>query len=76
MRILIKKWLFLWIILSMFFITMCVPGLSGPEDSSAVDQAKLDSLRQRNCPRWMSSATEYYNNKNYKDAVNMYSEIL
>ena len=71
-----KRWLFLWIILSMFFITMCVPGSSGPDDSSAAEQAKLDSLRQRNCPRWMSSATEYYNNKNYKDAVNMYSEIL
>ena len=46
MRILIKRWLFLWIILSIFFITMCVPPSSGPEDNTAAEQAKLDSLRQ------------------------------
>ena len=55
---------------------MCVPPSSGPNDSSAAELAKLDSLRQRNCPRWMSSATEYYNNKNYKDAVKCYDEAI
>ena len=76
MRILIKKWLFLWIILSMFFITMCVPGSSGPEDSSALEQAKLDSLRRLKCPRFMSSAAEYYRNRNWRETVEMYSQII
>ena len=71
-----KGWLFLWIILSMFFITMCVPGSSGPEDSSAVEQAKLDSLRQLKCPRFMSSAAEYYRNRNWRETVEMYSQII
>lgn len=71
-----KGWLFLWIILSMFFITMCVPGSSGPEDSSAAEQAKLDSLRQLKCPRFMSSAAEYYRNRNWRETVEMYSQII
>ena len=76
MRILIKRWLFLWIILSIFFITMCVPLSSGPEDNTAAEQAKLDSLRQLKCPRFMSSAAEYYRNRNWRKTVEMYSQII
>ena len=76
MRILIKRWLFLWIILSIFFITMCVPPSSGPEDNTAAEQAKLDSLRQLKCPRFMSSAAEYYRNRNWRETVEMYSQII
>ena len=76
MRILIKRWLFLWIILSIFFITMCVPPSSGPEDNTAWEQAKLDSMRQLKCPRFMSSAAEYYRNRNWRETVEMYSQII
>ena len=71
-----KRWLFLWSILSMYFITMCVPGSSGPEDSFAAEQAKLDSLRRLKCPRFMSSAAEYYRNRNWRETVEMYSQII
>ena len=59
----------------MFFITMCVPHTSGPEDNTAVEQAKLDSLRRLKCPRFMSSAAEYYRNRNWRETVEMYSQI-
>mgnify|MGYP001479551162 FL=1 len=75
MRNIRKFRLYLWIILSMFFITMCVPPSSGPEDNTAVEQAKLDSLRRLKCPRYMSSAAEYYRNRNWRETVEMYSQI-
>ena len=75
MRNIRKFWLYSWIILSMFFITMCVPPSSGPEDNTAVEQAKLDSLRRLKCPRFMSSAAEYYRNRNWRETVEMYSQI-
>ncbi len=76
MRNIRKIRLYLWIILSMFFITMCVPPSSGPEDNTAVEQAKLDSLRRLKCPRFMSSAAEYYRNRNWRETVEMYSQII
>jgi len=75
MRNIRKFRLYSWIILSMFFITMCVPPSSGPEDNTALEQAKLDSLRRLKCPRFMSSAAEYYRNRNWKETVEMYSQI-
>jgi len=75
MRILIKRWLYLWISLSIFFITMCVPPSSGPKDNTAAEQEILDSLRQLKCPRFMSSAAEYYRNRNWRETVEMYSQI-
>ena len=75
MRDIRKFWFYSWIILSMFFITMCVPPSSGPEDNTAVEQAKLDSLRRLKCPRYMSSAAEYYRNRNWRETVEMYSQI-
>ncbi|HJM46398.1 MAG TPA: hypothetical protein QGH56_01070, partial [Candidatus Marinimicrobia bacterium] len=75
MRNIRKIRLYSWIILSMFFITMCVPPSSGPEDNTALEQAKLDSLRRLKCPRFMSSAAEYYRNRNWRETVEMYSQI-
>ena len=75
MRDIRKFQFYSWIILSMFFIAMCVPPSSGPEDNTAVEQAKLDSLRRLKCPRYMSSAAEYYRNQNWRETVEMYSQI-
>lgn len=76
MRIVKIFGLYLWIISSIFFITMCVPPSSGPEDNIALEQEKLDSLRQLKCPRFMSSAAEYYRNRNWRETVEMYSQII
>ena len=53
---------------------MCVP----PSDtgaSSAQDKKRLDSLRNVRCPRLMSSAAEYYRNRDWKQTVKIYDEI-
>ena len=65
------------IILSIFGVTMmymCVP----PADSStqtAADKEKIDSLRKVRCPRLMSSAAEYYRNRDWKQTAKIYKEI-
>ena len=65
-------------IFSLFVFTimliMCVP----PADTvnqSGVDKKKLDSLRNLRCPRLMSSAAEYYRNRDWKQTVKIYKEI-
>jgi len=55
---------------------MCVPPSSSPKDNTEAEQAKLDSLRQLKCPRFMSSAAEYYRNRNWRETVEMYSQII
>lgn len=53
---------------------MCVPP-SDTGTSSAEDKKKLDSLRKVRCPRLMSSAAEYYRNRDWKQTVKIYEEI-
>ena len=58
----------------MLTIMMCVP----PADTgatSAQDKKRLDSLRNVRCPRLMSSAAEYYRNRDWKQTVKIYEEI-
>ena len=65
------------VIATFFGITifyMCVPPQEGSSQSSA-DKAKLDSLRKVRCPRLMSSAAEYYRNRDWKQTVKIYKEI-
>ena len=54
---------------------MCVPPSETGSKSSKKDLAELDSLRKVRCPRLMSSAAEYYRNRNWKKTVNIYKEI-
>ena len=58
----------------MFFIIVCVPPEKGGSNLSQ-DRAKLDSLRKVRCPRLMSSAAEYYRNRDWKQTVKIYKEI-
>ena len=58
-----------------FFVYMCVPPANNDSGSSAKEIARLDSLRKIRCPRLMSSAAEYYRNRNWKKTVNIYKEI-
>ena len=62
------------IAIGMFFIIVCVPTEKGGSNLSH-DRAKLDSLRKVRCPRLMSSAAEYYRNRDWKQTVKIYKEI-
>ena len=62
------------IAVGMFFIIVCVPPEKGGSNLSQ-DRAKLDSLRNVRCPRLMSSAAEYYRNRDWKQTVKIYKEI-
>lgn len=53
---------------------MCVPPEQG-SSQTAEDKAKIDSLRKVRCPRLMSSAAEYYRNRDWKQTVKIYKEI-
>ena len=62
------------IAVGMFFIIVCVPPEKGRSNLSQ-DREKLDSLRKVRCPRLMSSAAEYYRNRDWKQTVKIYKEI-
>ncbi len=58
-----------------FIITMCVPPQDKSDADFAKEKARLDSLRNVRCPRLMSSAAEYYRNRDWKQTIRVYSEI-
>ena len=58
-----------------FIITMCVPPQDKSDADFAREKARLDSLRDVRCPRLMSSAAEYYRNRDWKQTIRVYSEI-
>ena len=65
------------IIPSIFGLTMmymCVPPANNTTQTAA-DKAKIDSLRKVRCPRLMSSAAEYYRNRDWKQTAKIYKEI-
>ena len=53
---------------------MCIPPADSVKDP-AVSKKRLDSLRNLRCPRLMSSAAEYYRNRDWKQTVKTYKEI-
>ena len=53
---------------------MCVPPTESVNDSTS-DRKRLDSLRNLRCPRLMSSAAEYYRNRDWKQTVKIYTRI-
>lgn len=58
-----------------FILTMCAP----PSETVGVEDretARLDSLRRVKCPRLMSSAAEYYKNRDWESTVRVYGEIV
>ncbi len=70
MRLLKLLQIFPLLIISM----MCTPPSNTGADALA-DKQKLDSLRNLRCPRLMSSAAEYYRNRDWKQTVKIYGEI-
>ncbi|MFL2983762.1 MAG: tetratricopeptide repeat protein [Candidatus Neomarinimicrobiota bacterium] len=65
---------FLTVLLGMMILNMCVPPTK-TGSSSAQKKKKQDSLRKVKCPRLMSSAAEYYRNRDWKRTVKIYEEI-
>ena len=58
------------------FISMCVPPEDGQADEDAAYDEYLDSLREIRCPRLLSSAAEYYKNRDWHSTINVYREIV
>ena len=58
------------------FISMCVPPEDGQADEDAAYDEYLDSLREVRCPRLLSSAAEYYKNRDWHATINVYREIV
>ena len=66
---------YLSIVSFIFIVTMCVPPQEKSSSDFAKEKARLDSLRDVRCPRLMSSAAEYYRNRDWKQTIRIYSEI-
>ena len=66
---------YLSIVSFIFIVTMCMPPQEKSSSDFAKEKAKLDSLRDVRCPRLMSSAAEYYRNRDWKQTIRIYSEI-
>ncbi len=73
-KIVMKKIKIIFIAIGMFILILCVPP-SETGNQIAQDKKELDSLRQVRCPRLMSSAAEYYRNRDWKQTVKIYKEI-
>lgn len=58
------------------FISMCVPPEEGSTDEDAAYESYLDSLRGVKCPRLLSSAAEYYKNRDWQSTINVYRELV
>ncbi len=58
------------------FFSMCVPPEDGQVDEDAAYDAYLDSLREVRCPRLLSSAAEYYKNRDWQSTINAYRELV
>ena len=71
----LKEYKFSLIFFFIFIVTMCVPPKDKSDVEFAKERAKLDSLRGVRCPRLMSSAAEYYRNRDWKQTIRVYSEI-
>ena len=56
---------------------MCVPPSDSLEtDNNEKEQAYWDSVRAVMCPRKMSSAAEYYKNRDWESTVRIYGDII
>ena len=56
---------------------MCIPPPDASEsDNNEKEQAYWDSVRAVMCPRKMSSAAEYYKNRDWESTVRIYGDII
>ena len=57
------------------FMTMCMPPEQSDADADVAQQARLDSIRKVRCPRVLSSAAEFYKNRDWEATVRAYGEL-
>ena len=57
------------------FMTMCTPPEQSDANADADEQARLDSIREVRCPRVLSSAAEFYKNRDWEATVRAYDEL-
>ncbi|MFH1851731.1 MAG: hypothetical protein ABIA75_05235 [Candidatus Neomarinimicrobiota bacterium] len=62
--------------LGVALFTMCVPPSGEDEAAAAAEERRLDSLRQVRCPRLLSSAAEYYKNRDWASTTRVYNDIV
>ena len=72
-KVIMEKIKLYFIVLGVFFLVLCVP--PDTVNQSLQDKKELDSLRNLRCPRLMSSAAEYYRNRDWRQTVKIYKEI-
>lgn len=72
----VNKFSFPGIILIGLFLSMCAPIPESPASGGKQEYARIDSLRKVRCPRLMSSAAEYYKNRDWESTVRVYNEIV
>ena len=56
-------------------LTMCAPPQASPDELAAIERAKRDSVKQVRCPRLMSTAAEFYKNRDWESTVRVYGEL-
>ncbi len=73
-----KKIIFqiVFIALGAALFTMCVPPSEDVDAAALAEERRLDSLRQVRCPRLLSSAAEYYKNRDWESTTNVYNDIV
>lgn len=69
-----QKLLFLG--LAIGFLTMCTTPESKQDQIDAAVAARRDSIREVRCPRLFSSAAEYYKNRDWRETVRVYGELV
>ncbi len=64
------------IIAGFALFSMCVPPEGDTDAAALAEEKRLDSLRQIRCPRLLSSAAEYYKNRDWESTTRVYNEIV
>lgn len=67
---------FILITVGIALFSMCVPPSDEPDAAALAEERRLDSLRQIRCPRLLSSAAEYYKNRDWASTTRIYNEIV
>ncbi|MAV16225.1 MAG: hypothetical protein CMG08_05385 [Candidatus Marinimicrobia bacterium] len=64
-----------FVAIASIFLTMCAPPEISSEEIAAAERAKRDSIKQVRCPRLMSTAAEFYKNRDWESTVRVYGEL-
>jgi len=66
----------LFLTLGLILFSMCAAPESRQDGIDAEEAARQDSIREVRCPRLFSSAAEYYKNRDWKQTVRVYGDLV